>query len=152
MNQNQEFMLMNVKFSDGFSRFGGMLDTGDYQIKRIFGVVTDEETESIFRDMEINIRNRMIPETAEGEYGILVPVRIDYDLIRPDVTAIINDREIILDEKTISCLDSAELDYANLTVVPVVLHSDWTDSDYKQLFLKSMTVYLRDPFHRMKLD
>ncbi len=149
MNQESEFMLMNVKFSAGFHRFGGMLDTDDYQIKRIFGIVTDEQTGAILKDMEIDIRNRMVPETAEGEYGILVPVRIDYDLIRPDVTAIVNDRVISLDEKTIGCLDWADLDYANLTVVPVVLHSGWTDRDYKQLYLKNMTVYLTDPFHEM---
>ena len=146
MNQDQEIMLMNVKFSAGIHRFGGMLDTEDYQIKRIFGIVTDEQTGAIFHDMEINIRNRMVPETDEGEYGILVPVRIDYDLIRPDVTAVINDREIPLDEKTIGCLDWAELDYANLTVVPVVLHSDCSNNDYNQLFLKNMTVYLKDSF------
>ena len=144
---DQEFMLMNVKFSDGCRRFGGQLDfTDDYQFFRIFGIITDEQTGDLFRDMNINIRNRMIPETAEGEYGILVPVCIDYDLIRPDVTAVIKDREIKLDEKTIGCLDSAELDYANLTVVPVDKHSDWTGNDYKQLYLKSMTVYLVDKF------
>lgn len=148
---DQEFMLMNVKFSDGFHCFGGQLNTaGDYEFFRMFGIITDEQTGNILRDMNINIRNRMIPETEEGEFGILVPVRIDYNLIRPDVTAIISDREIVLDEKTIGCLDKAELDYANLTVVPVVLHSDWTGNDYKQLFLKSMTVYLKDPFHRKK--
>ncbi len=144
MEQDQEFMLMNVKFSEGFHRFGGMLDMEDYQVKRIFGIVTDEQTGAVFHDMKINTRNRMIPETAEGEYGILVPVRIDYDLIRPEVTAIINDREIALDEKTIGCLDWEELDYANLTVVPVTMHSDRTNSDYKQLYLKNMTVYLRE--------
>ncbi len=146
MNPEQEFMLMNVKFSDGFRRFGGMLDTDDYRIKRIFGIVTDDQTGAILKDMGINIRNRMIPETAEGEFGILVPIRIDYDLIAPEVTAIINDREIVLDERTIGCLDAAEPDYANLTVVPVTFHSESTNRDYIDLYLKNMTVFLIDPW------
>ena len=68
-------------------------------------------------------------------------------LIRPDVTAVINGREIFLDERTIGCLDWAELDYANLTVVPLVLHSDCSNNDYKQLYLKNMTEYLKDTYH-----
>ena len=144
MDQNQECILMNVKLWDDCIHFGGILDENEeYRFRRFFAKLADEALGTQLKNMGLSIRVRKTPKNRLSRYPVLMHVAVDYDLIVPEVEAVIGSRTIPLDEITIGCLDSMIIDYANLVIIPVDDQDAVTGTTYRHAYLKSMQIYLK---------
>lgn len=134
---------MNVEIGERFRHFGGVLNPLESEdFTRYFVVLIDEETGRKLEQMgwDYAVRRHLI-DNEDGPITSALMVKIDYDICQPSVEIITEDRAVRLEESRISCLDSAEIDFANITVVQGGLFDESGKKVWTQAILKDLKAY-----------
>ncbi len=143
INIRPEYTLMNVEVSEDFRHFGGKLDLRDNQeISRVFAVLIDENTRKQLENMGfdysiIRVRNSEVDRSFR--YSLMI--RVDYGICKPNIEVITEAKTICLDETKLGCLDSLDIDFANLTVVQSGIYNEKGKKLWSQAILKDMKAY-----------
>lgn len=138
-----ECTLMNVEIGERYRHFGGVLNPLESEdFSRYFIILIDDETGKKLEQMgwDYAVR-RHFKDSEDGPVSSALMVKIDYDICRPLVEVITETQRIQLEENRISCLDSANIDFANITVVQGGLFDESGKKVWTQAILKDLKVF-----------
>ena len=147
MEPLQECFLSDVRVSKEVRHFGGVVNESDnFTFYRFFGILLNPEALEPLEELGWPVRNKRTTETRKGDFPGFLQILIDYDIIAPTITVILNEKIIPLDERTIGSLDAMDIDRADIEIEPVGHYDDNGIFDGTAAYLKSMQVFVRSTY------